>query len=191
MKRFSNVLLLSAVLLMGNACQQAETVRPAIVPGVEVKTPVAPPEPVKTIVKADKRYSLGVIGAIEPIYFLPMKSPFHARIDTGAETSSIDVEDKVLFERDSEKWVSFTVKNRENGETHRFEKKIARQTVIKRIDGSEERVAVIMDVKFGGEIIKTQFTLADRDKFQFQALIGRNILSGRAIVDTSISNTLR
>ena len=48
-----------------------------------------------------------------------------------------------------------------------------------------------MSVKFGGEIINTQFSLAERDKFVYQGLVGRNILTGRAIVDTSVSNTLK
>lgn len=33
-------------------------------------------------------HSLGIIGAVEPVYVLPMKAPFAGRIDTGAETSS-------------------------------------------------------------------------------------------------------
>ena len=33
-----------------------------------------------------------IIGEIEPLYMLPMKSAFLARVDTGATTSSIDVE---------------------------------------------------------------------------------------------------
>ena len=49
----------------------------------------------------------------------------------------------------------------------------------------------MMSVRFGGEIIRTQFSLAERDKFSYQGLIGRNILNGRAVVDTSLSNTLK
>ena len=48
-----------------------------------------------------------------------------------------------------------------------------------------------MDVKFGGKIMKSQFSLADREKFDYQGLIGRNILTGLAVVDTSLSNTLK
>lgn len=133
---------------------------------------------------------LGIIGEIEPIYFLPMKSPFTARIDTGAANSSMDARNIKTFERDGEKWVSFTLVNDDTGESHRFEKEIKKQISIKRINDSEKRIAVFMDVKFGDEIISAQFSLANRDKFEYQALIGRNILTGRAIVDTSISNTL-
>ena len=49
----------------------------------------------------------------------------------------------------------------------------------------------MMNIKFGGEIINAQFSLAEREKFIYQGLVGRNILTGRAIVDTSISNTLK
>lgn len=160
-----------------SACSTQQTVRPEIVPAVEVKkTP---------------RHSLGIIGETEPIYFLPMKTPFQARIDTGAEMSSIDAKNIKKFERDGEKWVAFDLVNRENGEMHHFEKKIQKVVDIKRINEHEKRYAVDMEVKFGKEIITgVRFNLADREKFEYQALIGRNILTGRAIVDTSLSNTL-
>ncbi len=48
-----------------------------------------------------------------------------------------------------------------------------------------------MDVKFGSQKMKVEFTLAEREKFEYQALIGRNILTGRYIVDTAIENTLK
>ena len=169
-----------ALLILCGACQstQNEPVAPKIVPAVEVKRPVT------------TQHELGIIGAVEPIYFLPMKTPFQARIDTGAENSSLDVRDIRYFERDGEKWVSFILTNDDTGETHRFEKKVVRQTVIKRKHQDEKRLVVNMDVKFGNEIITAVFSLADREKFEYQALIGRNILTGRAIVDTSVSHTL-
>ena len=151
-------------------------VQPAIVPAVEVP-----------VVKETK---LGIIGAVEPVYFLPMKSPFEARIDTGAENSAIDVTSLKTFERDGEKWVSFVLTNDETGETQRFEKEIVRQATIKRSHKDEKRHVVTMEVRLGNEIISANFSLANREKFEYQALIGRNILTGRAIVDTSVSHTL-
>lgn len=132
-----------------------------------------------------------IIGAVEPIYMLPMKSAFYARIDTGATTSSIDVTNLKHFERDGEKWVSFTITNRNSGETYNFEKQIHKRVRITRAEEHERRVKVFMDVRFGGEKFNAEFTLAERNDFDYQALIGRNILTGRAIVDTSISNTLK
>lgn len=137
------------------------------------------------------KHKLGVIGAVEPVYLFPMASAFSARIDTGAEISSLDVNDMKRFERDGEKWVSFTIKNRTSGETHLFEKKIVRITSIKRIHQDEERLIVNMKIKFGNEIVSAPFTLADRSKFEYQVLIGRNVLNGLAVVDPAVSNTLR
>ena len=174
MKNITKLICLSLVVVLCS-CSSPQ-VRPEIVPAVEVKT--------------KPQHALGVIGGVEPIYFLPMKTPFQARIDTGAAGSALDVSDFHRFERDGEKWVSFVLANEENGEIHRFEKKIARRTVIRRAGKDEYRIVVNMDVKIGKELISTEFTLADRTKFTYQVLIGRNILNGRFIVDPSVENTL-
>lgn len=132
-----------------------------------------------------------VIGAVERIYLPPMKSAFLARIDTGATTSSLDADSVKQFERDGDKWVSFVIINRETGEKYEFEKPLVKGIIIRRAGENEHRPIVEMDVKMGGEKFKANFTVAEREKFDYQMLVGRNILSGRAIVDVSISNTLK
>lgn len=170
-------LMLSACAFFVTGCNSMPKKTPEIVPAIEVKKPV--------------ETSLTVIGAIEPIYLIPMKAPFAARIDTGATTSSIDADNIKPFERDGEKWVAFDIINRQTGERYHFEKEIVGTTEIKRLHQHEKRYIVRMDIKFGKEIItNARFNLANRDKFEYQALIGRNILTGRAVVDTSLSNTL-
>lgn len=111
MKYIYNLSFLGILTVMCSACK-TQVITPAIVPPVEIEAP----QPAPT------SHSLGIIGAVEPVYVLPMKAPFAGRIDTGAETSSIDASDIKTFERDGEKWVSFTIVNRETGEKHRFEK---------------------------------------------------------------------
>ena len=120
-----------------------------------------------------------------------MKSAFYARVDTGATTSSIDVENLKQFERDGKRWVSFDVVNSRSKETHHFEKPVLKRVKIKRIEQEEHRVKVLMDIKIGGQKVKTEVTLAERADFEFQGLIGRSLLSGRYIVYTSISHTLK
>lgn len=165
--------------LLLSACQSHQPKQmPEIVPAVEVKKPI-------------KKHALGIIGQVEPVYVLPMKSPIAARIDTGAETSSIDADNIKPFERDGEKWVSFEVINRTNGEKYHFEKPVRKVTEIVRINEHEKRYVVDMNIKMGSVMMSNvQFTLAQRDKFTYQVLVGRNILTGRAIVDTALSNTL-
>lgn len=183
MKKLNFLTLFFVGIMMLSGCAKKYAgIAPAIVPNVEEKTVKSQPS---------KHENMRVIGAVEPIYILPMKTPFYARIDTGAETSSLDVQNLVYFERDGEKWVSFDVVNRGSGEKHHFEKKSKKRIAVRRINEYEHRKTVEMDVRFGGETIKAQFSLADRSDFDYQALVGRNILMGRAVVDVSISKTLR
>ncbi len=172
-------LCLLIVLFTVSACQSKQVIVPAVVHNVSTTEEVV----------VEKAH-LPIIGEVEPIYFLPMKSPFAARIDTGATTSSLDCQDVEYFERDGEKWVAFKLKNRKTGEEHVFEKKVERSFKVKRAGKDESRKAIIMDVKMGGEVFSAVFSIADRSNFDYQGLVGRNILTGRFLVDTSTSYTL-
>ena len=168
------------ILLLGvSSCQSKQVIVPAVVHNVETTKEVI----------VEKSH-LPIIGEVEPIYFLPMKSPFYARIDTGATTSSLDCRDIEYFERDGEKWVAFKLINRKSGEEHVFEKKVERAFRVRRTGDDESRKAVKMDVRMGKETFSAVFSIADRSSFDYQGLIGRNILTGRFIVDTSTSHTL-
>jgi hypothetical protein len=171
-------LVLLALLVSG--CQAKQVIVPAVVHNVNTT---------KQEIVVEKAH-LPIIGEVEPIYFLPMKSPFLARIDTGATTSSLDCKDVEYFERDGERWVTFKLKNRKTGEEHVFEKKVERSFKVRRAGEDERRKAVKMDVKMGKEVFSAVFSIADREQFDYQGLIGRNILTGRYIVDTSTSYTL-
>lgn len=172
-------LCLLMVLFTVSACQSKQVIVPAVVHNVSTTEEVV----------VEKAH-LPIIGEVEPIYFLPMKSPFAARIDTGATTSSLDCQDVKYFERDGEKWVAFKLKNRKTGEEHVFEKKVERSFKVKRAGKDESRKAIKMDVKMGGEVFSAVFSIADRSNFDYQGLVGRNILTGRFLVDTSTSYTL-
>lgn len=181
--KYIAICLLLALLV---ACRSdKQTIVPAIVPQSQ-KTQAKPEKPKNDIARPSN-----IIGAIEPFYILPMKSAFYARIDTGATTSSIDVENLTRFERDGKKWVSFDIVNSRSKETHHFEKPIQKRVKIKRIEKEEHRIKVLLDIKIGGQKVKTEFTLAEREDFEFQGLIGRSLLDGRFIVDTSVSYTLK
>lgn len=175
MKKF----FLLVVLLTISACKSEQVIVPAVVHNVNTTQEIV----------VEKAH-LPIIGEVEPVYFLPMKSPFYARIDTGATTSALDCQNVEYFERDGEKWVAFKLKNRKTGEEHLFEKKIERTYKVRRVGEDESRKAVKMDVKMGGETFSAVFSIADRSGFDYQGLIGRNILTGRFIVDTSTSYTL-
>ena len=134
---------------------------------------------------------LGIIGEVETVYLPDFKTPFEARIDTGATTSSIDASDIKNFERDGKKWVSFKVKSRTSDEQMTFELPVVRTVEIKRHEADPVyRYSVMLKMRMGHITLDREFTLADRSEFEYPVLIGRNVLSGLAAVDTSRKNTL-
>ena len=176
MKQMKKIIIATLFILL-TACQsQPETSTSAT--------------PATSSPKETAQRNIPIVGGVETTYVLPMKMPFHARMDTGAETSSIDAKNIKPFERDGEKWISFDIINRKNGETHHFEKPIKRKTGIVRSQKSERRYVVYMKVKMGKELINSEFTLNDREKFDYQVLVGRNIINGRFVIDPSLKNTL-
>lgn len=92
-------LCLLIVLFTVSACQSKQVIVPAVVHNVSTTEEVV----------VEKAH-LPIIGEVEPIYFLPMKSPFAARIDTGATTSSLDCQDVEYFERDGENGLRLNLK---------------------------------------------------------------------------------
>ena len=57
--------------------------------------------------------------------------------------------------------------------------------------GKEQRFIVKMPIKLGTKTVKTHFSLADRHAKMFPILLGRRLLNGRFIVDTSQSRVNR
>ncbi len=129
---------------------------------------------------------LATIGQVEYVDVLPTGVRHKARIDTGAETTSIDSRDIVLFERDGKQWVRFLVVDRVTKKPTEFKLPVERTVTIKR-HGAEsvKRPVVALELAIGSLRDRIEVSLADREKFTYPVLIGRNFLDGRAQVDVS------
>lgn len=109
-----------------------------------------------------------------------------ARIDTGATTTSVGYSDLTRFERDGDKWIKFTIKDRLDGEVYNFERPLVRTAEIKRHGAEPTRRPVVTVPITIGEVTRTiEVTLADRDAFDYPVLIGRNFMDGKVLVDVS------
>jgi len=121
-----------------------------------------------------------IIGSIELVQVVPVKVTKKARIDTGATTTSIDAQDIVLFERDGKKWVKFKFAGKE------IQKKLVDIVSIKRHGADDvKRPSVMIKLALGDVVRNVKVTLADRSKFTYPILIGRNFLRDMFIVDVS------
>ncbi len=117
-------------------------------------------------------------------------SAIKARVDSGAKTSSIHAFNIHRFRRDGESWVSFEVHPLQNNRrvVIRCEKPIVDKRVVKSSSGiSETRYVINAMIKVGDETWKVELTLANRDSMGYRMLLGREAMSGRMLVDPSLS----
>lgn len=126
-----------------------------------------------------------VMGWVERAVLFPSRVPFLAKLDTGAKTTSINAEDVQRFKKNGDDWVRFTVRNRE-GDSATFERPIVRIARIKRTNtGVATRIVVSLRICIGSFKRFAQVNLANRKNMLYQLLIGRRLLEGRILVDSS------
>lgn len=131
-----------------------------------------------------------IVGQREEVWLEDLQLALPARIDTGAETASLDARNIELFERNSRRWVKFEILHPETNEPIPIERKLKRMALIIQANSSEpERRPVIKLAITVGHITQSaEFTLSDRSHLDYQVLIGRNILQDVMIVDVSKQN---
>lgn len=108
----------------------------------------------------------------------------HAKIDTGAYTSSLHcasaevVDGKLEFVLLDEEHPEFT------GMKFTFEEFDQRE--IKNSSGEAQlRYVIKTTVRLHGKTYRTQFSLSDRDNMKFPILLGRRVLKNRFLIDVS------
>ena len=133
-----------------------------------------------------------IIGDREFALVEPGELVLEARIDTGAETSSIHAEDIQLVEKDGKRWIRFNLKNPQTGALIPLERRLHRRILVKtKADGvADRRYVVRMWVTLGQRRVWLDVSLSDRDDFEFPLLIGRNMLVDNFSVDVSKHHTL-
>jgi hypothetical protein len=159
-----------------------------------VKQACPPPSPPQTVVnrsceaKMQKVMVKGdtmVVGTLENIWVEPPGVLITARIDTGAQSSSVHAANLQEFERDGDAWVRFDLVG--NNVSHTLERQVLRHVrVVQQADSQGSRRPVVAIRIALGDVIDTfEFTLADRAHLEHQMIIGRNFLTDIALVDVS------
>lgn len=132
-----------------------------------------------------------IIGGLEWLYMDPPGTHYRARVDSGAETSSLSAGDVVEFERDGDDWVRFTFQHDSTDEPVEFELPIERTVLIRQVSSDElqRRFVVEIDIRLGEQLQTTEFTLTDRSSMTYPILLGRAFLMDLYVVDVSRSYT--
>ena len=134
---------------------------------------------------------LPIIGAVETATVEPSSIRMNARIDTGAETTSIHAEDITLLEKDGKRYVRFSLIDPATGDKVQAEERLRRKVKIKQgPNESERRYVVKLWITLGETRSRVDVTLSDRDFLDYPLLIGRNLLVDTMIVDVSQQHLL-
>ncbi len=162
--------------------------KPVVVEKVIVRTLEVP---VEIEPQTAGELGLPIVGAVEWVTVQPPGLRLEARIDTGAETSSIHAEDVELVEKDGKRYVRYTLRDPETGEAYPLESRVRRRVLIKQEEDQHDRRYVVrMWVALGEARLHIDVTLANRAGMDYPLLIGRNMLTDVAIVDVARHHTL-
>ncbi|NCP65009.1 MAG: ATP-dependent zinc protease [Paraglaciecola sp.] len=128
-----------------------------------------------------------IVGSLE-LCDLPELSitDLNVRVDTGATTSSLHVDNIEDFERDGEPWVSFDI----HPDIHQVSKIVRREAKIedvRKVKSStatrEKRYVITTTIVMAKMSWSIQLTLTDRSEMNYLMLLGREAMQGRLIVD--------
>lgn len=126
-----------------------------------------------------------VLGWVEWAKISGTAPVIKAKLDSGAETTSINAEVIREFEKDGKDYILYNLKIDENGEHVTFESPITRWVRIRtKTGGYIRRPVVELEMCVGGIPFKGEANLAERDHFNYPMLIGRNMLRDRVLVNS-------
>lgn len=128
-----------------------------------------------------------IVGATElcDLPDLEIKA-LNVRIDTGAQTSSLHVDNPEEFRRDGKRWVAFDI----HPDIHNVDQIVRREARVKdlRIVRSsngiaEKRYLVDTLMRLGDREWRIDLTLTDRSGMTYLMLLGRQAMAGKILVD--------
>lgn len=137
--------------------------------------------------KPTSKSALTIIGSVESadlpdlgIRNLPV------RVDTGAATSALHVENLEEFKRGGRNWVSFDL----HPDIHNVDLGVrittpikGRKTVKSSTADRELRIVIDTTLRLGKDAWTIQLTLANRAEMTYPMLLGRAAMAGRFLVD--------
>ncbi len=168
---------------------QSETPQPAL-----IKKPEVIPDPQYEEIAEPAVTQLPdgrlIVGGVEFVKIDPPGVVYEARIDSGANTSSLDARNLEFFERDGKRWVRFTLRETKNAEKATLEKPIKSFVLVSQTNTAEPDRRPVIRLRMGlgptSEII--EFSLTDRSRMSYPVLLGRQYLLDRAVIDISHSH---
>jgi hypothetical protein len=136
---------------------------------------------------AEKR----IIGPTTIVAEAESELDFRARVDTGAMTTSVHVEEWAIEDESSDmnenigKKIRFRMKNHK-GESQWLESRVEEIGVVRTSEQEETRYKVLLTLLWNDVKKQVLVTLNDRSHMKYPMLLGRNFLEGDFVVDVDL-----
>lgn len=141
--------------------------------------------PTRCLAAAEEIRAPAIAGWLERAKLVPGEVVVEAKLDTGANTSSLHAPVIQHFARDGKRWVSFDIVGRD-GQNVRIERPVVRTARVRSALGSgQSRPTVRLGICVGNVYRITEVTLADRSRLDVPLLVGRRFLEGHLLVDSA------
>lgn len=129
-----------------------------------------------------------IAGYIENAFLEKGSLIVAAKMDTGANTSSINAPVYERYKKGDKEWVKFNFTD-SFGKAVVIDRPILRIANIRRAGtAAQDRVVISLEMCVGGYTSQAQFTLADRRSQKYQILVGRRFMKEHILIHSAKSN---
>jgi hypothetical protein len=129
---------------------------------------------------------LVILGWVERVYLTDPGFTLKAKLDSGAETSSLDARIIKKFRQHGKRWVRFALADPASGEEFVLVRERIRTISVVQHDGKNQvRPTVMMQLCVADRLIDIEVSLVDRSEFSYRMLLGRRALESFALIDPS------
>lgn len=128
---------------------------------------------------------LVILGWVERVHLVDPGFTLKAKLDSGAETSSLDARIIKKFRKDGKRWVRFALTDPSTGEEQVLVRERIRTIgVVQHEGGNQVRPTVMLQACIADRLLDIEVSLVDRSEFTYRLLLGRRALRSFALIDT-------
>lgn len=143
-----------------------------------------------TIDQAHRPAGPQIIGWLEMAYLPTISQRTRAKLDSGAKTSAINADIIKVFKRGKKEYVLFRIDLDKKIDATPVERQIVRWVKIKlKQGGLQKRPVIRLSFCIGRSMLDGEVSLAKRDHFNYNLLVGRNMLQSKFAIDASRTYT--
>ena len=131
---------------------------------------------------------LVILGWVEPVHLVAPGFTLKAKLDSGAETSSLDARIIKKFRQGGKRWVRFALADPSTGQEQILVRERVRTIGVVQHDGSNQvRPTVMLQACIADRLLDIEVSLVDRSEFSYRMLLGRHPQNDAALPQTDVA----